>query len=261
MPSVSRLRRSLCLVAAAGAFVVSACAGEQSQTSPSPSPSPSPSTSTSTSTSTVVDAAPELAIVDWPIDWSDERTRLLLEYRRAHSDPEAKDLTIAPAVIVLHYTSGSSAKGTKRYFDRTLLEEGREQLRGGGAVNVSAHFLVDFDGTIYRLQPETRMARHCIGLNHIAIGVENVGDEEAHPLTDAQIVANAALVRYLAARHRITTLVGHHEARRLEGTPLFVERDPRYRNSKPDPGARFMAAVRARVADLGLAGPPEQPAK
>jgi N-acetyl-anhydromuramyl-L-alanine amidase AmpD len=236
-------------VAAAGAFVVSACAADRSA-APAPAPVPSPVVTPP------IDAAPELAIVDWPIDWSDERTRLLLEYRREHSDPEAKDLTIAPQVIVLHYTSGSSAEGTKRYFDRPLLEEERRQLRGGGAVNVSAHFLVDLDGTIYRLQPETRMARHCIGLNHIAIGVENVGDEKAHPLTDAQIAANAALVRYLAARHPITTLVGHHEVRALEGTPLFVERDPRYRNSKPDPGARFMAAVRARVADLGLAGPP-----
>ena len=180
----------------------------------------------------------------------------MLAYRRAHSDPGATDLTIEPHVIVLHYTGGRSAKATHRYFDRTRIEAARGRLARAGAVNVSAHFLVDQDGTIYRLQPETRMARHCIGLNHVAIGVENVADPPGLPLTDAQVAADAALVRYLAARHPITHLIGHLESRRFEGTDLWVERDPRYRNVKPDPGAAFMRAVRARVADLGLAGPP-----
>lgn len=208
------------------------------------------------------DAAPDAAvalatIVDWPITWSDERARLMLEYRRIHSDPDAADLAIVPRMIVLHYTAGSSAKGTKRYFDRTRIEASRATLASGGAANVSAHFLVDRDGTIYRLQPETRMARHCIGLNHLAIGVENVGDGDAYPLTDAQVAADAALVRDLVARFpTITHLIGHHESRAMVGTPMFVERVAGYANSKPDPGAAFLARVRAEVADLGLDGPP-----
>jgi len=121
--------------------------------------------------------APALAIVDAPIAWSDERERLTLEYRRRHSDPDATDLVIAPKVIVLHYTSGGSAKSTRAYFDNTRIEASRKELARGGAVNVSSHFLVDRDGTIYRLQPETRFARHCIGLHHLAIGIANVGDE------------------------------------------------------------------------------------
>jgi N-acetylmuramoyl-L-alanine amidase len=211
-------------------------------------------------TAAVVDAAaaavPDPGIVDWPIAWSDERARLTLDYRRAHSDPDAADLTIDPHMIVLHYTAGSSAKGTHGYFDNVRLEAARTELARGGAVNVSAHFLVDRDGTIYRLQPETRMARHCIGLNHVAIGVENVGDPPRLPLTAAQIDADAALVRWLASRYSITHLIGHLESRRFEGTSLWVERDPKYRNEKPDPGAAFMRAVRAKVADLDLAGPP-----
>jgi hypothetical protein len=201
-------------------------------------------------------ALPEIAITDWPITWTDERTELMLAYRREHSDPAATDLTITPEVIVLHYTAGGSAASTKRYFDRTRMESGRARLKDAGAVNVSAHFLVDRDGTIYRLQPETTMGRHCIGLNHLAIGVENVGDEDRWKLTDAQIEANAALVRYLAAKHGIGVLVGHHEADRLEGTRYFRELDPYYRNDKPDPGPRFMVAVRARLGDLGLVGAP-----
>jgi N-acetylmuramoyl-L-alanine amidase len=196
------------------------------------------------------------AIIDKPIAFSDERKQLTIEYRRIHQDPTIDSIDIDPRMIVLHYTGGSSGKGTWRYFNRTHLESGREKLRGGGAVNVSSHFLIERDGTIYRLMPETWMARHCIGLNHIAIGVENVGNDDTHPLTEAQVAANAALVRYLVAKHGITHLIGHHESRAMEGTPLWMERDASYRNRKPDPGKEFMRKVRARVAELGLQGPP-----
>jgi len=196
--------------------------------------------------------APPLTIIDAPIAWTAERERLTLEYRRTHSDPDATDLTITPKVIVLHYTDGDSAKATRAYFDNVRIEAARKDLARAGAVNVSAHFLVDRDGTIYRLQPETRFARHCIGLNHVAIGIENVGDESRYPLTDAQVAADAALVRDLAARYPITHLLGHYEVMTFRDDPLFVERDPTYKNDKPDPGPRFMARVRALVADLGL---------
>jgi N-acetyl-anhydromuramyl-L-alanine amidase AmpD len=100
------------------------------------------------------------------------------------------------------------------------------------------------------------MARHCIGLNHVAIGVENVGDGDRAPLTDAQVAADAALIRDLAARFPITHVIGHSESNAMRGHPYFVERVRGYRNSKPDPGDAFLRDVRARIADLGLAGPP-----
>ena len=200
------------------------------------------------------DAATPLTIVDAPLAWSAERARLTLAYRRAHSDPGATDLAIEPRVIVLHYTGGGSAAATRAYFDHVRIEAARAQLARAGAVNVSAHYLVDRDGTIYRLQPPTRYARHCIGLNHIAIGIENVGDEARFPLTDAQVAADAALVRELARRFPITHLLGHYEVMRFRAHPYYVERDSAYRNDKPDPGPRFMARVRAAVADLHLRG-------
>lgn len=207
-----------------------------------------------------IDAAPvdafAAAIVDWPVPWPAERERLMLDYRRQHSDPAAVDLTIAPRLIVLHYTAGGSAQGTHGYFSRTRLEESRATLRRGGAANVVSHFLVDRDGTIYRLIPETRMGRHAIGVNHIAIGVENVGDEARWPLTDAQVAANVALIRDLAGRFPIERVVGHHEVRALRDTPYYVERVRGYGNAKGDPGARFMAAVRAGLGDSPLAAPP-----
>src|SRR5689334_17987206 len=156
-----------------------------------------------------IDAA-AVAIVDAPMKWSAEREKLTLDYRHTHSDPNAKDLTIDPHVIVLHYTAGGSAQATRAYFDNLEIDGERKDLAKHGAVNVSSHFLVDRDGTIYRLQPETRFARHCIGLNHIAIGIENVGEDEK-ALTDAQVAADAALVRDLASRFKITHLLGHFE--------------------------------------------------
>jgi N-acetylmuramoyl-L-alanine amidase len=232
----------------------------------SSSPAPGTASAAGTAIASAADAAaaavdggvdaPLAAIKDWPIKWPPERDKAMLAYRRTHSDADAKDTVIAPRMIVLHYTAGGSAKGTHDYFDNLHMEEARAELRKGGDVNVSAHFLVDRDGTIFRLVPETTMARHAIGVNHIAIGVENVGDEDKFPLTDAQVEADAALVRDLVARYpSIELLVGHHEVRSLEGTSWFVERDPKYRNRKPDPGPRFMAAVRAKVADLKLKGP------
>lgn len=191
-----------------------------------------------------------------PISFNQERIDLTLAYRRLHQDPHAKDIIMQPKMIILHWTEINSLESTWKYFNRIRAEAARPDLIGAGEVNVSAHFLVDRDGTIYRLMPETWMARHCIGLNHLAIGIENVGDGEKFPLTEAQVKTNAALIRYLKGKFAIQYLIGHMEYRAMEGTPLFSERDPKYRNNKPDPGTDFMIKVRKLVEDLKLQGPP-----
>lgn len=195
-------------------------------------------------------------IVDRPIRFDDERRALTLDYRRRHEGGDPQDVTIEPRMVVLHHTGGSSVDAAWRYFDRTKIESGRETLAKAGALNVSAQFVVDRDGTILRLMPENWFARHCVGLNHLAIGVENVGDGKAHPLTEAQVEANAALVRYLAGKYPLTHVIGHHEAMAMREHPYFKEQDKSYRTRKGDPGPAFMAAVRAKIADLGLEGPP-----
>ncbi len=55
------------------------------------------------------------------------------------------------------------------------------------------------------------MARHVIGLNHYAIGIENVGGVEgALELTEAQVQSNAYLVRYLKNKYpTIQYLIEH----------------------------------------------------
>ncbi|MBT8492322.1 MAG: peptidoglycan recognition protein family protein [Deltaproteobacteria bacterium] len=201
--------------------------------------------------------ASSVPIVDRPIRFGAERKRLTIEYRRQHQDPGANSIDIEPRMIVIHHTGGNSAEGTWRYFNRVRAESGRKRLARAGAVGVSSHFVVARDGTVLRLMPETWMARHVIGLNHVAIGVENVGDLDRHPLTDAQLEANQRLVRYLVANHpTINILIGHHEYRAFESHTLFLERDPKYRNRKGDPGPVFMRRLREGIADLGLKGPP-----
>jgi len=200
-------------------------------------------------------------IVDQLLPNNDERVALMAAYLRAHrtaSPLPAEDaavVTLRPRAIVLHWTAGPTAQSCVHTFAPARLA-GRPELSRGGAVNVGAHFLVDRDGSVRRLLPETQATRHAIGLNHVAIGVENVGDGAKWPLTPAQVDANVRLIAELRARYpEITHLLGHHEVHLLRGSLLFEEADPAYTNRKPDPGPEFMAAVRARVGP-GLAGPP-----
>ena len=206
-------------------------------------------------------ASPEIAIKQWPLPNENRRKELTLLYLKKHSaghpltgDLE-KDVRMTPKVIVIHWTGGSSAKSTWNYFSRPSLR-GRKNLKKAGALNVSAHFLVARNGTIYQLLDDNRIARHCIGLNHLSIGIENVGNGDKYKLTTKQLKANARLITYLANKHPITHVIGHKEYRKLEDHPYFSENDPNYRTAKSDPGDRFMKDLRKAIADLGLSGPP-----
>ena len=197
--------------------------------------------------------APPLTVTERLLPFDAERVALTLAYRGEHQGQEhAQDVHITPRAVVLHWTGGPTAESAWQTFAPARLA-GRPELQGGGALNVSAHYLIDRDGSITRLLPDDVMARHAIGLNHAAIGVENVGGGDRWPLTVAQVTANVQLVRALVAAHPgITHLVGHHEVAGMRGDPLYLELDPNYTNQKPDPGPEFMAAVRAGVAELGL---------
>lgn len=198
-------------------------------------------------------------IIDRPVPFPEERIQLTRDYMRDHYGLDAPGIDIVPRIIVLHWTAGRSFEGDFRTFTPSTLRGGRPDLQEAGQLNVGIHFLVDRDGKIYRLMPETWMARHVIGLNYHAIGVENVGGARGvDDLTPAQRDANIWLVRYLEKKYpTIEYLIGHHEYRLFEGHPLWLERDATYRTGKSDPGDAFMSAVRAGVAQLGLKGPAE----
>ena len=195
-------------------------------------------------------------ILDKPIQYNEERERLSLEYMKVRYNLEKKEARIDPKMIVLHWTVIPTMEKTFDAFDPVILPSHRAGIKSASALNVSSHFLVDQDGTIYRLLPERHFARHVIGLNHCAIGVENVGGTDDLPLTKAQIRSNRRLVRYLSKKYDIEFLIGHHEYQAFIGHDLWLEVDPGYLTEKEDPGDYFMSEVRKKIKRFKLSGPP-----
>lgn len=201
-------------------------------------------------------------IIDKPIAFGPERIELTKQYIKQHYGKTVDNIAIDPKVVVLHWTADMGLESSFARLQPERLPGVRSDIASAGSLNVSAHFLVARDGTVYRLMPETWMARHVIGLNYGSIGIENVGGEDnaEEDLTPEQLYANIALVRYLKGKYPgIEYLIGHHEYRAMEATPLWLEKDAGYRTEKSDPGPRFMGDVREAVRDLGLRMPPERP--
>src|SRR5665213_2983903 len=113
--------------------------------------------------------------------------------------------------LVLHYTGMRSAAAA---LDRLC----------DPAARVSSHYVVEEDGTVWRLVPDDRRAWHAgvsyweggRELNYVSLGVEivNPGHEWGYrPFPEAQMAAVEALCRELVARHRIPAhrVVGHSD--------------------------------------------------
>lgn len=212
----------------------------------------------------VPDVAVPPQLEEWPIPYGPVRERLTMEYLSDHVGEDyivglpAMDSRMVPRVIVLHWTGQGYARSAWYTFQPER-RPNRPDLHGAKALNLSVHFIVDRDGTIYRLMEETRVGRHTIGLNHLSIGVENVGDGDGWPLTEAQVASNIDLIHYLHARFpSITHVIGHYEYRSFEhaGHEYFQEHDSRRRTRKVDPGEPFMEAVRYGIRELPLLEPP-----
>lgn len=186
-------------------------------------------------------------IVDKPILWDEERRELAKKYAEDHYGLDT--IEIVPRMIVIHWTGGKSWEGAFNTFNKAKLA-GRPFLQKYGKVNVSAHYLVARDGTVFKLMPDTLMGRHVIGLNHCAVGVENVGNDD---LTDEQLESNVNLVEHLATRYEtIEYLIGHFEYLKFEGSALFIETHPGYRTKKKDPGKEFMKSLRELLEERGV---------
>ena len=191
-------------------------------------------------------------IVERPITFNEERKVLTLEYLQNRYGLEQDSPEIDPKMIVLHWTVIPTFEKSFAAFDPVSLPNWRPDIKNVSGLNVSSQFMIDRDGTIYQLMPETTMARHVIGLNHCAIGVENVGGTDDLPLTKAQLKSNIWLVRYLKGKYDIDYLIGHYEYTLFENHPLWLEQDEGYRTKKTDPGTAFMNDVRKAVKDLNF---------
>ena len=104
-------------------------------------------------------------IMDRPVRLTEYRKQLTREYAFRHYGEEFTE--IVPQAVVVHWTESPEADGVYEYFYK--------EARADGTLNVCSQFLVDRDGTIFRLTPETMLDRHAIGYNWCAIGIENVG--------------------------------------------------------------------------------------
>ncbi|HLY46988.1 MAG TPA: N-acetylmuramoyl-L-alanine amidase [Stellaceae bacterium] len=143
-------------------------------------------------------------------------------------------------MLVLHYTGMQSAAAA---LDRLC----------DPAARVSAHYVVEEDGTLWRLVPEARRAFHAgvscwqgeQDLNYVSVGVEivNPGHEWGYrAFPEAQMAALEVLCRDILARHSIPSyrVVGHSD--------IAPDR-------KSDPGELFDWPRLAR-AGIGLWPPP-----
>ncbi|MBV9818389.1 MAG: N-acetylmuramoyl-L-alanine amidase [Solirubrobacterales bacterium] len=151
-----------------------------------------------------------------------------------------------PHVIVIHYTDASYSSTFATFADDVPDSELHELPQ------TSAHFVIDTDGTIHQLVSLGTIARHTVGLNWTAIGVEHVGDSDAQVLDDrAQITASLRLVHWLSCRYHILNrnVIGHNESL---SSPYHREDVPSLRTqTHGDFVHKDMQVYRARLRALG----------
>jgi hypothetical protein len=156
------------------------------------------------------------------IPYGDERKHQMGHYSKRHYGVWRWKLT-SPDVVVLHFTGGSSYSSARNHFASNSPNRG--ELPG-----VCAHFIVDKDGTIYKVVRTSIRCRHAIGLNYTSIGIEMVQETgRGAQWADHQILkrrpqirAALKLVRFLRARYsiRMRNVIGHSMA---NDSPYFKD--------------------------------------
>jgi hypothetical protein len=151
---------------------------------------------------------PRPAIRWKPIPYGPTRQAEMAAYARRHYGVASARLK--PRMIVVHATASTTFSSAYWTFRADTPSPELGELPG-----VCAHFVVDTDGTIYQLVRADLMCRHTTGLNHLALGIENVGRSHADVLRNpVQLRATVALTAWLADRFRIplANVIGHNES-------------------------------------------------
>jgi N-acetylmuramoyl-L-alanine amidase len=172
-------------------------------------------------------------------------------YNQRHYHQHTWKLT-DPKVVVLHHTSGADWESAWWTFaNNTAYASGPKPEKPG----VSAHFIVDKDGTIYQCLPLTVRGRHAIGMNWTSFGIEFVQEDASGKdgrWMDRQILnrrkqidSGLKLVRYLLDRFGMknANVVGHATA---NDSPYFKD----YTGIKNGAGDWFAPEVKAFRARL-----------
>jgi N-acetyl-anhydromuramyl-L-alanine amidase AmpD len=152
--------------------------------------------------------APKPHIVWKPIPYGPRRKAEMAAYARKHYG--INSWRLHPKVIVEHYTASNSFSAAWNTFAADTPDPELGELPG-----TCAHFIVDRDGTIYQLVRLDVMCRHTVGLNYVALGIEDVGTSDAEILHDrAQLRSSLRLTAWLVGRFRIRirNVIGHNES-------------------------------------------------
>ena len=131
---------------------------------------------------------------------------------------------VHPHVIVIHYTE-SSYSSAFNTFANDVPDSELHELPA-----TSAHFIIDSDGTIHQLVSIGTIARHTVGLNWTALGIEHVGYSDGQVLGDAaQMRSSLHLVQWLRCRFHIPVgdVIGHAESL---SSPYHHEDEPALRH-------------------------------
>jgi len=146
-----------------------------------------------------------------------------LVHREAPS-PNWNERKLPVSMVVLHYTGMQSAEAA---LDRLC----------DPAAELSAHYMIDEDGTVIRLVDEDKRAWHAgrsywrgvTDINSASVGIElvNPGHEFGYrPFSDAQIESLVPLLADIVRRHGISpaNVIGHSDvapARKTDPGELF----------------------------------------
>ena len=135
----------------------------------------------------------------------------MINFSTAYPSPNFNDRTAAISAIVIHYTDMENAKAAlERLCDP--------------AAEVSCHYLIDYDGSLYQLVAEDKRAWHAgrsywqarENVNDFSIGIELVNpgtDFVLHPFTKKQMSCGAELCAQLIAEYQIhpSCIIGHSD--------------------------------------------------
>ncbi len=173
--------------------------------------------------------------------------------------PNWNERKLPVSMVVLHYTGMKSAQDA---LDRLC----------DPAAEVSAHYLIEEDGTVHRLVPEDKRAWHAgrsywrgiTDVNSASVGIELVNPGHTlgyRPFPEAQMEALIPLLAGIMARHNIApaNVVGHSDVapvRKIDPGELFEWEvlaryglalstpKPRIRLLHENPGAFFLSLER-----------------
>jgi N-acetyl-anhydromuramyl-L-alanine amidase AmpD len=181
-----------------------------------------------------------------PIPYGTRRLAEMAGYAQRHYGLHSHRLHVR--LIVLHFTASGAGSypGVHATFAADTPNKG--ELPG-----TCAHFVVDQDGTIYRLVRLDVMCRHAIGVNDRAVGIEMIQATgiSAH-WADQQILHRRPqirsvlrLVRWLQSRYAVQTrdVIGHAM---VNDSRFFHDREG-WRNDHSDWQREDVLALRRRL--------------